>query len=56
MGAGRKPKPQREKQRNSMSVAFTDVEQTELKRVAGHEPLAGLIRRVVLRSLARRKK
>ena len=55
MGAGRKHKPPRETQRNAVSVTFTDAEQVQLKRAAGHESLAGFIRRLVLGHLARRK-
>jgi hypothetical protein len=56
VGAGRKPKPAAEKQRNPVQVNFTDAEHRDLEEVAGTELLASYIRRLVLRHLARRKK
>lgn len=56
VGAGRKPKPPAEKQRRPVTVKFTDAEYRELSDVADTEPLAGFIRRLVLRYLARRRR
>ena len=56
VGAGRKPKPAAEKQRNPVQVNFTDAEHRDLEEVAGTESLASYIRRLILRHLARRRK
>ena len=56
VGAGRKPKPPGEKQQRAVSVTFTEAEYSALTRAARDEPLAGFIREVVLRYLARRRK
>ena len=56
MGSGRKPKPKDEKQSRVLSVYLTEAEHRELGTAAGGEPLAGFVRRIVLRYLARRRK
>lgn len=56
MGAGRKPKPAGEKQRKAVTIYLTDAEHQDLEEVAGEESLAGFVRRVLLRSLARRRR
>ena len=55
-GAGRKPRPVEEKQRNRLMVSLTDSEYAELENAAGNEPLGTFARRVLKRYLARRKK
>ena len=55
-GAGRKPKPPGEQRRNRVMLSFKDDEWDALVRAAGFEPLGSWIRRLVLRSLARRRK
>jgi hypothetical protein len=54
-GAGRKPKALEEKQRNRAMVSLTDAEYAAILAAAGDEPIGSFIRRVVLRSLARRR-
>jgi len=56
VGAGRKPKPVIERQRNPVQVNLTDSEHRGLTEVAGTESLASYVRRLVVRHLARRKK
>ena len=55
-GAGRKPKPRDEKQGRLVKLALTEAEYAALRAAAGEEPLATFARRIVLRSLARRRK
>jgi len=55
-GAGRKPRPPEEKQRNRVLLNLTDSEYAELMKVAGNEPISTCARRIVVRYLARRKK
>ena len=55
VGSGRKPKPQGEKQRNRIMASFTDAEYEAILDAAGDEPIGTIIRRIVLRYLARRK-
>lgn len=54
-GAGRKAKAPDEKQRNRLMVSLTDEEWEALVKAAGDEPLGGFVRRLLLRSLARRR-
>ena len=56
VGAGRKPKPPGQKQDQAVTVKFTEGERAELEEAADREPLAGFIRRLVLRYLARRRR
>jgi hypothetical protein len=55
-GSGRKPKPARERQRHPVTAKLTDDELRELREAAGDEPLGRILRRIVLRFLARRRK
>jgi len=55
-GAGRKPKPRDEKQGRPLMLRMTDAEHAALREAAKDEPLATFARRLVLRSLARRRK
>ena len=55
-GSGRKAKAAGEKQRNRVVLLLTDQELRELNQAAGTEPLGTHARRVLLRSLARRRK
>lgn len=55
-GAGRKPKPVEQKQRNRVTLLLTDDELHELDAAAGTEPLGTYARLVILRHLARRRK
>ena len=55
-GSGRKAKPLGEKQRNRVVLLLTDEEMRELDRAAGTEGLGTFARRVLLRSLARRRR
>ena len=55
-GAGRKPKPRDEKQGRALMLHLTEAEFAALQDAAGEEPLATVARRLVVRSLARRKK
>lgn len=56
-GAGRKPKPRETKQSRYVTLAFTESEYAALREVADEgEPMATAARRLVLRSLARRRK
>ena len=53
---GRKPKRPSEKQSKRAMVTFTPGEWRKVKSAAGDEPVGSLIRRIVLRYLARRRK
>ena len=55
-GSGPKPKPAEEKRRNRIVVNLTDAELDELMNALGHEQVSTFVRRVLFRSLARRKK
>jgi hypothetical protein len=55
-GAGRKPLPLEEKQRNRVLLNLTDAEYTQLVDLAGDEPVSTCARRIVVRYLARRRK
>jgi hypothetical protein len=55
-GAGRKPKPVDEKQSRDVSIALTEAEYEALRQAADGMPLGTFTRRIVLRSLAQRRK
>lgn len=55
LGAGRPPKPASKRQRHSVTAKLTDAEFRALTEAAGGELLGVFLRRLVLRSLARRK-
>lgn len=55
-GSGRKPKPPEEKQSRKVMATFTPDEHDALQRAADGEPLGSVLRRLAIRSLARRKK
>ena len=56
-GAGRPAKPKHEKQSRHVSLALTEAEYAALERAATEgEPLAATARRLVVRSLAKRRK
>jgi len=55
-GAGRKPKPPSEKQRNRVVVMLTDAELRALEDAAEDGALGTYARRVLIRHLARRRK
>ena len=55
-GSGRKPLPLKEKQRNHVMLNLTDGEYEQLLDAAADEPLSSFARRVLVRSLARRRK
>jgi hypothetical protein len=55
-GAGRKPKPRETKQGRLVGIALTEAEYAALRQAADGEPLGTYTRRLVLRSLARRRK
>jgi len=54
-GAGRPPKPEAERQRRSVTAKLTDAEYEALETAAAGESLGALLRRLVLRFLARRR-
>lgn len=54
-GAGRPPKPEAERQRNSVTARLTDDEYEALGEAVKGEPLGVFLRRLVLRFLARRR-
>lgn len=56
VGPGRPPKDAHERLRNRLMVSFTDRELEALEREAGEERPSALVRRVVLRYLARRRR
>jgi hypothetical protein len=53
---GRRPKPRGEKQGERVMLNLTRGERAALEAAAGREPLSSYVRRLVLRSLARRMK
>ena len=55
-GAGRKPKPLDEKQGHTLTLRMTAAEYAALREAAAEEPIATVARRLVVRSLTRRKK
>jgi hypothetical protein len=55
-GAGRKPKPTKERLRNRVMFTLADDEFEALDRARREEPMSSFMRRLVLRYLARRKK
>jgi hypothetical protein len=55
-GAGRKPKPEHERQRRSVTAKLTDAEYEQLADAAEGKPLGLVLRELVLRYLARRRK
>jgi len=55
-GSGRKPKSREEKQGRPVMLYLTEAEYAALQEAAGEEPLATVVRRLVVRSLARRRK
>ena len=55
-GAGRKPIPPGERQRNRVTVNLTDHEYDELRQAAKDEAPGAFARRVLVRYLARRRK
>jgi len=52
---GRKPKPAALKQSGGVLARFTPSELRDLQREAGKQPLAGFVRELTLRHVARRK-
>jgi len=54
-GAGRKPKPPGERQRNAVVAKLTDDEFKQLRRVAGETGLGTYVRTLILRHLARKR-
>lgn len=54
-GAGRKPLPPHAKRSERVRINLTPAERRDLERAAGDEPLAEVLRRLVLRWLARRR-
>ena len=48
-GAGRKPLPPDEKQRNRIMVSLTDAEYQALLEATGDEPVGAFARKVLLR-------
>jgi hypothetical protein len=56
VGAGRKPKPAREKKGHAVTVNLTEAEHGELSSAAAREPLGAYVRRLILRHLARRRR
>lgn len=55
-GSGRPPLPPSEKRGERVTVNLTQGERRELERAAGSEPLADVIRRVLLRWARRRRR
>ena len=55
-GAGRKPKPAREKQSRHVGVSFTEGEHQALEDAADGKPVSTFLRTLALRFLARCKK
>jgi len=55
-GAGRKPKPAKERLRNRVMFSLSDAEFDALEKARGGESMSAFLRRMVLRSLARRRK
>lgn len=55
-GAGRKPKPEAERQHRSVTAKLTDAEYEQLAEAAGGRPLGAVLRELVIRYLARRRK
>jgi len=55
-GAGRKPLPIEKRLRNRIMFSVSDEELRALEEACGDEPLSVYLRRMVRRSLARRRK
>ncbi len=55
-GAGRKPLPPEDRQRNRIMLNLTDREYRDLVAAAAEEPVSSFARRVLRRYVARRRK